>query len=270
MADYMATLREVFDFALLRDFLARPDFSLVFDAMHAVTGAYAGPILVDALGAPASSILCAHRLPPAHVCFSLRIIPYSAAKRWVLLVRQSTCRKFACAHAGCCISDVLVGSQCGRGSIQGLPEPGSIIGRSGGLSGSTLAELTSHCKRLVQWHQEPVSTCLSCLLLIKRQACSLHQGRHAAGGLWRRAPGPEPDVRARAGGAAVGRGRRGPGCGQRRRRRSQHDPGPQVLRDAQRQRGHDRRQRAAVHPLLCRRAQGRRARLLVPQLPWAC
>lgn len=65
VADYIATLREVFDFALLRDFLARPDFSLVFDAMHAVTGAYAGPILVDALGAPASSILCASRLPPA-------------------------------------------------------------------------------------------------------------------------------------------------------------------------------------------------------------
>ena len=63
VADYVATLREVFDFALLRDFLARPDFSLMFDAMHAVTGAYAGPILVDALGAPASSILCAHQLP---------------------------------------------------------------------------------------------------------------------------------------------------------------------------------------------------------------
>ena len=58
VADYLATLREVFDFPLLRDFLARPDFSLTFDAMHAVTGAYAGPILVDALGAPASSILC--------------------------------------------------------------------------------------------------------------------------------------------------------------------------------------------------------------------
>ena len=85
VADYMATLREVFDFALLRDFLARPDFSLVFDAMHAVTGAYAGPILVDALGAPASSILCAFRLPPALVCSSLHITS-CPAKRWVLLV----------------------------------------------------------------------------------------------------------------------------------------------------------------------------------------
>jgi hypothetical protein len=50
----------VFDFDLLRAFLARPDFSITFDALHAVTGAYAGPILVQELGAPASSI----RYPP--------------------------------------------------------------------------------------------------------------------------------------------------------------------------------------------------------------
>jgi phosphoglucomutase len=56
--DYLALLKEVFDFDLLREFIRRPDFSVEFDAMHAVTGAYAGPILVDALGAPASSIRC--------------------------------------------------------------------------------------------------------------------------------------------------------------------------------------------------------------------
>ena len=54
--DYLALLEEVFDFNMLRKFITREDFSLEFDAMHAVTGAYAGPILVDALGAPASSI----------------------------------------------------------------------------------------------------------------------------------------------------------------------------------------------------------------------
>jgi phosphoglucomutase len=54
--DYLALLKEVFDFQLLRNFIARPDFSLVFDALHAVTGAYATPILVDALGAPPSSV----------------------------------------------------------------------------------------------------------------------------------------------------------------------------------------------------------------------
>ena len=56
VADYKALLEEVFDFGLLREFIARPDFSITFDALHAVTGAYAAPILVDTLGAPASSI----------------------------------------------------------------------------------------------------------------------------------------------------------------------------------------------------------------------
>jgi len=49
--DYLALLKEVFDFELLKSFLSRPDFKFKFDAMHAVTGAYAGPILCDALGA---------------------------------------------------------------------------------------------------------------------------------------------------------------------------------------------------------------------------
>jgi phosphoglucomutase len=63
VADYLDTLASVFDFPALRALLARPDFSLVFDAMHAVTGAYAGPILVDALGAPAASIKNGTPLP---------------------------------------------------------------------------------------------------------------------------------------------------------------------------------------------------------------
>jgi len=47
--------KEVFDFDLISKLLKRKDFSMQFDAMHAITGAYAKPILVDALGAPASS-----------------------------------------------------------------------------------------------------------------------------------------------------------------------------------------------------------------------
>ena len=39
--------QEVFDFPLLKAFMARKDFSLVFDAMHAVTGPYAQRILVQ-------------------------------------------------------------------------------------------------------------------------------------------------------------------------------------------------------------------------------
>ena len=43
-------LQEVFDFPALRKFVARPDFSFTFDALHAVTGAYAEPLFVDELG----------------------------------------------------------------------------------------------------------------------------------------------------------------------------------------------------------------------------
>ena len=54
--DYLATLSEVFDFNLLKSFLSRPDFNFVFDALHAVTGAYAGPLFVEQLGAGKQSI----------------------------------------------------------------------------------------------------------------------------------------------------------------------------------------------------------------------
>ncbi|PNW82321.1 hypothetical protein CHLRE_06g278210v5 [Chlamydomonas reinhardtii] len=57
VADYLAQLKEVFDFALLKKFLSRKDFTMVFDAMHAVTGPYAKRILVEELGAPASAVL---------------------------------------------------------------------------------------------------------------------------------------------------------------------------------------------------------------------
>ena len=57
VADYLACLREVFDMDALKAFVSRPDFSMRFDAMHAVTGAYAGPILCDVLGAPASAVM---------------------------------------------------------------------------------------------------------------------------------------------------------------------------------------------------------------------
>mmetsp|Transcript_17958 Transcript_17958/g.38574 ORF Transcript_17958/g.38574 Transcript_17958/m.38574 type:complete len:602 (+) Transcript_17958:107-1912(+) len=54
--DYLATLKEVFDFPMLKKYVARKDFSIIFDAMHAVTGPYAKRILVQELGAPASAV----------------------------------------------------------------------------------------------------------------------------------------------------------------------------------------------------------------------
>lgn len=58
VTDYLATLKEVYDFGLLKQFIARKDFTFLFDAMNAVTGAYAKPIFVDELGAKPDSILC--------------------------------------------------------------------------------------------------------------------------------------------------------------------------------------------------------------------
>lgn len=38
VADYLNTLQEVFDFDAIKALIARPDFTMVFDSMHAVTG----------------------------------------------------------------------------------------------------------------------------------------------------------------------------------------------------------------------------------------
>ncbi|KAH9647352.1 phosphoglucomutase [Citrus sinensis] len=57
VSDYLELMENVFDFPLIRSLLSRSDFRFVFDAMHAVTGAYAKPIFVEKLGAKPDSIL---------------------------------------------------------------------------------------------------------------------------------------------------------------------------------------------------------------------
>ncbi|CAN8302231.1 unnamed protein product [Cochlearia groenlandica] len=56
VSDYLELMEDVFDFDLIRGLLSRSDFRFMFDAMHAVTGAYAKPIFVDNLGAKPDSI----------------------------------------------------------------------------------------------------------------------------------------------------------------------------------------------------------------------
>ncbi|KAL5567768.1 hypothetical protein UlMin_024343 [Ulmus minor] len=56
VSDYLELLESVFDFQLIKNLLSKPDFRFLFDAMHAVTGAYAKPIFVDKLGAGPDSI----------------------------------------------------------------------------------------------------------------------------------------------------------------------------------------------------------------------
>ncbi len=55
--DYASLFEEVFDFGLIRGLLSRRDFAITFDALHAITGVYAKPILCDLLGAPESALM---------------------------------------------------------------------------------------------------------------------------------------------------------------------------------------------------------------------
>ncbi|KAF9668289.1 hypothetical protein SADUNF_Sadunf15G0113400 [Salix dunnii] len=56
VSDYLELMENVFDLELIKSLLSRSDFRFIFDAMHAVTGAYAKPIFVDKLGASPESI----------------------------------------------------------------------------------------------------------------------------------------------------------------------------------------------------------------------
>jgi phosphoglucomutase len=55
--DYAELMESLFDFDALRDLLTSGDFSMCFDAMHAVTGPYARAILEERLGAPEGTVI---------------------------------------------------------------------------------------------------------------------------------------------------------------------------------------------------------------------
>ena len=63
VADYAQLMERLFDFGAIRKLLATPGFSILFDAMHAVTGPYAQAILKDRLGAPQSALINCTPLP---------------------------------------------------------------------------------------------------------------------------------------------------------------------------------------------------------------
>ncbi|MES2637711.1 MAG: alpha-D-glucose phosphate-specific phosphoglucomutase, partial [Pseudomonadota bacterium] len=56
VTDYADLMAQLFDFSAIKSLL-QSDFTLKFDAMHAVTGPYAKEILVQRLGAPATSLM---------------------------------------------------------------------------------------------------------------------------------------------------------------------------------------------------------------------
>ena len=62
VADYAELMQSLFDFPLLKQSISSGTISLLFDAMHAITGPYAKWILVDLLGASPDSVINAEPL----------------------------------------------------------------------------------------------------------------------------------------------------------------------------------------------------------------
>ncbi|KAK9379499.1 uncharacterized protein V2V93DRAFT_372883 [Kockiozyma suomiensis] len=57
VADYVSMLKEIFDFDLIKSFLAsNPSFKVLFDGLSGVTGPYGSTIFVKELGLPESSV----------------------------------------------------------------------------------------------------------------------------------------------------------------------------------------------------------------------
>jgi len=62
VADYAELMQSIFDFNLLKQSISSGYITLLFDAMHAITGPYAKRILVDMLGATPDSVINAEPL----------------------------------------------------------------------------------------------------------------------------------------------------------------------------------------------------------------
>ncbi len=62
VADYADLMQSIFDFNLLKQSISSGYITLLFDAMHAITGPYAKRILIDILGASPDSIINAEPL----------------------------------------------------------------------------------------------------------------------------------------------------------------------------------------------------------------
>ena len=57
VTDYAELMQSIFDFSLLKQSIGTGYISLLFDAMHAITGPYAKRILIDMLGASPDSVI---------------------------------------------------------------------------------------------------------------------------------------------------------------------------------------------------------------------
>ena len=60
--EYIAVLKTCFDFEALRKFAKRPEFSLLFDAMHGAGGPFARKVFLEELGLPEVRRILSQRL----------------------------------------------------------------------------------------------------------------------------------------------------------------------------------------------------------------
>ncbi|CAO3563233.1 unnamed protein product [Mortierella alpina] len=64
VADYVVLLKNIFDFDLIKSFLkSNPEFTVLFDGMHGVTGPYGQRIFISELGLPQKSVMNCVPLP---------------------------------------------------------------------------------------------------------------------------------------------------------------------------------------------------------------
>ncbi|KAF9952440.1 Phosphoglucomutase-2 [Mortierella alpina] len=64
VADYVVLLKNIFDFTLIKSFLkSNPEFTVLFDGMHGVTGPYGQRIFITELGLPQKSVMNCVPLP---------------------------------------------------------------------------------------------------------------------------------------------------------------------------------------------------------------
>ncbi|KAF9291619.1 Phosphoglucomutase-2 [Mortierella alpina] len=64
VADYVVLLKDIFDFDLIKSFLkSNPEFTVLFDGMHGVTGPYGQRIFITELGLPQKSVMNCVPLP---------------------------------------------------------------------------------------------------------------------------------------------------------------------------------------------------------------
>lgn len=75
---YYDLMKTLFDFDDLKKFVSRPDFNMIFDGMHGVSGPYASLLFGEVLGVPKEHLLRCNVLPDFGHCHPDPNLTYAA------------------------------------------------------------------------------------------------------------------------------------------------------------------------------------------------